>query len=52
MPKHLSIPIDERVELYNVAPMAENPLLSHCEIKVCYIGQNRNGSVISKEVAT
>jgi hypothetical protein len=52
LPKHLSIPIDERVELYNVAPMAENPLLSHCEIKVCYIGQNRNGSVISKEVAT
>lgn len=32
--------------------MTENPLLSHCEVKVCYIGQNRNGSVISKEVAT
>lgn len=32
--------------------MVENPLLSHCEIKVCYIGQNRNKSVITKEVAT
>ena len=52
MPKHVSIPVEGTVELFNVAPMTENPLLSHCEVKVCYIGQNRNGSVISKEVAT
>lgn len=52
MPKHASAPVGERVEILNVAPMAENPLISHCEIKVCYIGENRNGSVISEPVAT
>lgn len=52
MPKHASAPVGERVEILNVAPMAENPLISHCEIKVCYIGENRNGSVISESVAT
>jgi hypothetical protein len=31
-----------------------NPLISQCEIKVCYVGEdpNRNGSIITKEVAT
>lgn len=29
-----------------------NPLMDSCEIKVMYIGQNRNGSYITKEVAT
>lgn len=29
-----------------------NPLISHCKIKVCYVGENRNGSSITKEVAT
>ena len=31
-----------------------SPLISHVQIKVCYVGQdpNRNGSVITKEVAT
>ena len=52
MPKHVSEPIGERVEILNVAPIANNPLLSHCEVKVCYIGENRNGSVINKDVAT
>lgn len=52
MPRHASAPVGERVEILNVAPMAENPLISHCEIKVCYIGENRNGSVISEPVAT
>jgi len=30
-----------------------NPFISHCKIKVCYVGDtpNRNGSVITKEVA-
>jgi len=51
VPKHVSIPVEGTVELLNVAPMSENPLLSHCEIKVCYLGQNRNGSVIDKPVA-
>lgn len=29
-----------------------NPLISQCEIKVLYVGENRNRSFISKEVAT
>ena len=37
-------------EFINIAPY--NPLISKCEIKVLYIGQNRNRSYISKEVAT
>lgn len=37
-----------------VEAKAVNPLISKCQIKVCYVGQepNRNGSVISKAVAT
>ena len=37
-----------------VEAKAVNPLISKCQIKVCYVGQepNRNGSVISKPVAT
>lgn len=54
MPKHVSIPIENTVELLNVTPLADNPLLQHCEVKVCYVGEqpNRNGSVITKETAT
>lgn len=37
-----------------VEARAINPLISKCQIKVCYVGQepNRNGSIISKAVAT
>ena len=38
-------------EFINIAPNALNPGISECEIKVCYLGTNRNGSFISKEVA-
>ena len=31
--------------------MEDNPLLSHCDIKVCYLGENRNHSVINRESA-
>lgn len=37
-------------EFINVKPY--NPLISQCEIKVLYVGENRNRSFISKEVAT
>lgn len=49
---HISIPIEGTVELLNFTPV--NPLISKCEIKVCYVGDqpNRNKSVITKEVAT
>ncbi len=35
-------------EFINVEPA--NPNISKCEIKVCYVGKNRNGSFITKEV--
>lgn len=49
--KHLSIKLDTPCELINVTPV--NPLISKCQIKVCYVGEqpNRNRSVITKEVA-
>jgi hypothetical protein len=38
-------------EFINITPV--NPLISKCEIKVCYVGDtpNRNRSVITKDVA-
>lgn len=36
-------------EFINIKPY--NPLISECEIKVMYVGENRNHSYISKEVA-
>ena len=48
---HTSIKLPTPCEFINVAPI--NPLISKCQIKVCYVGEqpNRNGSVITKEVA-
>ena len=39
-------------EFINLTPLDINPLMSSCEIKVLYIGENRNRSYITKEVAT
>lgn len=49
---HISIPVENTIELLNFTPF--NPLISKCEIKVCYVGEdaNRNHSVITKAVAT
>lgn len=49
--KHTSIPMNTPCEIIKVTPV--NPLISKCQIKVCYVGEkpNRNGSVITKEVA-
>lgn len=40
------------IELINIVPF--NPLISKCQIKVCWVGEtpNRNKSIITKEVAT
>lgn len=46
---YTSIPVQESVELINVREI--NPNVSSCEIKVLYIGDNRNGTSISKDVA-
>jgi len=46
-----SIKLNTPCELINVTPL--NPLISKCQIKVCYVGEepNRNKSIITKEVA-
>ena len=48
---HISVPVDNTIELLNFTPF--NPLISKCQIKVCYVGEdpNRNHSVITKDVA-
>ena len=47
---HISVPVDSTMELINFTEVS--PLVSKCQIKVCYIGENRNKTYISKEVAT
>ena len=49
---HKSVFIENSIEFVNVTPV--NPLISKCQIKVCYVGDepNRNKSIITKEVAT
>ena len=49
---HKSIATIDAPQFINLQPLDLNPLMSKCEIKVLYIGQNRNRSYISKEVAT
>lgn len=48
---HQSIATIDSPEFINLQPLDINPLMSKCEIKVLYIGENRNHSYISKEVA-
>ena len=45
----MSIATIDKPEFINIKPY--NPLISECEIKVMYVGANRNKSVITKEVA-
>lgn len=49
---HQSIATIDSPEFINLQPLDINPLMSKCEIKVLYLGENRNRSFISKEVAT
>lgn len=49
---HKSIAIESGIEFVNLEPIDINPLMSKCEIKVFYLGKNRNRSFINKEVAT
>ena len=49
---HKSVPLlDHPCEFINIVPM--NPLISKCQIKVCYVSDkpNRNRSIITKDVA-
>lgn len=49
---HISIALKEPIEFIEIQSV--NPLISKCQIKVLYVSEepNRNGSVITKEVAT
>lgn len=49
---NLSIKLDTPCEFINIVPY--NPLISKCQIKVCWVGDeaNRNRSIITKDVAT
>ena len=49
--RHSSVKMDIPCEFINVIPL--NPLISKCQIKVCYVGEtaNRNRSIITKETA-
>lgn len=48
---HQSIATIDSIEFINLIPTDVNPLVSKCEIKVFYLGKNRNGSFINKEAA-
>jgi len=46
----ISVATIKSPEFINITSVS--PLISKCEVKVLYLGQNRNRSMISKEVAT
>lgn len=49
--QHTSIRLETPCEFINITPL--NPLISKCQIKVCYVSDepNRNKSIITKDVA-
>ena len=51
MAQHTSIKLETPCEFIDVTPL--NPLISKCQIKVCYVSDepNRNKSIITKDVA-
>lgn len=49
---HQSIATIDSPEFINLQPLEINPLMSSCDIKVLYLGENRNHSYITKDVAT
>lgn len=49
---HQSVSTIKQPEFINLTQNDINPGITNCDIKVLYIGENRNRSYISKEVAT
>ena len=49
---HQSVATIDSPEFLNLQPLDINPLMSKCEIKVFYIGANRNKTFITEQVAT
>lgn len=52
MNNRISVATIDSPEFINLQQMDVNPLMSKCEVKVLYVGQNRNRSAITKQVAT
>ena len=48
---HQSVATIDSPEFLNLQPLDINPLMSKCEIKVFYIGANRNHTFITEQVA-
>lgn len=48
---HQSVATIDSIEFVNLTPTDVNPLVSKCDIKVFYLGKNRNGSFIDKSAA-
>ena len=48
---HQSLATIDSPEFLNLEPLDINPLMSKCDIKVFYVGANRNHTFISEEVA-
>lgn len=51
MNNNKSIATIDSPQFIDLHPLDISPLMSGCNIKVLYVGENRNGSFISKEVA-
>ena len=49
---HQSVATIDSPRFLNLQPLDINPLMSKCEIKVFYVGANRNHTFITEEVAT
>ena len=51
MNNYQSIATINSPEFINLQPLDINPMMSKCEIKVLYLGKNRNGTSINKQAA-
>lgn len=53
MLRNQSVPVStvDNVEFVNLSPSDISPMVSKCEIKVMYVGKNRNGSYVDKQTA-
>lgn len=49
---HISVATIDSPEFINLQQVDINPFMSSCDIKVLYVGENRNHSYITKDVAT
>ena len=49
---HQSVATLDNPEFINLEPLDISPMISKCEIKVMYLGKNRNRTMMTKDVAT